>query len=481
MDPSGAGTCAQIARQDANRKTDDGNTIPSSYGSGGAKTFDPVDIEIAKQNTGWRKIVRNFTPSWFSVTMGTGIVSILLHNLPYNGAWLNYVSIIIFVLNIVLFCTFLGISLVRYILYPQIWSAMIRHPAQSLFLGTFPMGLATIINMIVFVCVPAWGGWVVYLAWALWWIDAVISVATCFYLPFVIMSLHKVELSTMTAAWLLPIVAPIVAAASGALLLLSVIPNPQHALYTILISYILFGTGFPLAMTILVIYFQRLTVYKIPPREVIVSVFLPLGPLGQGGFALMQLGKVSLTVFPQTNTLPAIPAPGPGPIFYTLGFLFALIMWGFGLLWLFFALASISRSRFPFNMGWWGFTFPLGVFTTSTVMIGAELPSRFFRVLGTIFSVLVTALWVMVAVGTVKRAFWGGLIFAPCLKDVEGRRGRRGYISRAGGKGGRREIRRVGMRMGMGLYRGEREFQVLFRVSEQMNLVFREPYNKVQL
>lgn len=29
------------------------------------------------------------------------------------------------------------------------------------------------------------------------------------------MSLHKVELSTMTAAWLLPIVAPIVAAASG--------------------------------------------------------------------------------------------------------------------------------------------------------------------------------------------------------------------------------------------------------------------------
>jgi hypothetical protein len=34
---------------------------------------------------------------------------------------------------------------------------MIRHPAQSLFIGTFPMGLATIINMIVFVCVPAWG------------------------------------------------------------------------------------------------------------------------------------------------------------------------------------------------------------------------------------------------------------------------------------------------------------------------------------
>ncbi|KAI9647378.1 Plasma membrane sulfite pump involved in sulfite metabolism [Ciborinia camelliae] len=303
MDPSGAGTCAQIFRQNVNGKKDDDddeniNHQPASDESSGAKGFVPVDVKISKEQRGWRKLIRNFTPS---------------------------------------------------------------------------------------------------------------------------MSLHKVELSTMTAAWLLPIVAPIVASASGGIVA-SVLPHPQHALWTILLSYILFGTGFPLAMTILVIYFQRLTVYKIPPREVIVSVFLPLGPLGQGGFALMQLGKVSLTLFPITHTLPSVGAAGasPGPILYTLGFILALVLWGFGLLWLFFALASISRSRFPFNMGWWGFTFPLGVFAVSTVTIGDELPSRFFRVLGTVFSICVTGLWVMVAVGTVKKAIWGGLIFAPCLKDVEG-------------------------------------------------------------
>jgi len=89
--------------------------------------------------------------------MGTGIVSILLHNLPYNGPWLYWISVIIFCLNVVLFITFLCISILRYTLYPQIWKAMIRHPAQSLFVGTFPMGLATIVNMVAFVCVPAWG------------------------------------------------------------------------------------------------------------------------------------------------------------------------------------------------------------------------------------------------------------------------------------------------------------------------------------
>lgn len=46
------------------------------------------------------------------------------------------------------------------------------------------MGLATIINMICFVCVPAWGQWAATLAWTLWWIDAVISLANNMYLPF---------------------------------------------------------------------------------------------------------------------------------------------------------------------------------------------------------------------------------------------------------------------------------------------------------
>ena len=104
--------------------------------------------------------------------MGTGIVSILLHNLPYNGAWLYWLSVVIFALNVLLFNLFLFISILRYIVYPEIWSAMIHHPTQSLFLGTFPMGLATIVNMVVFVCVPAWGPRAVYL---------VSAGSTCYY------------------------------------------------------------------------------------------------------------------------------------------------------------------------------------------------------------------------------------------------------------------------------------------------------------
>ena len=140
----------------------------------------------ARDERGIRRIIRNFTPSWFAVTMGTGIVSILLHNLPYNGDWLYWISVIFFALNVFLFVTFLVISIARYVLYPEIWAVMVRHPTQSLFLGTFPMGLATIVNMVVFVCVPAWGPRAIVLAWALWWIDAAIAVTVCFWMPFVL-------------------------------------------------------------------------------------------------------------------------------------------------------------------------------------------------------------------------------------------------------------------------------------------------------
>jgi tellurite resistance protein TehA-like permease len=51
-----------------------------------------------------------------------------------------------------------------------------------------------------------------------------------------------------------------------------------------------------------------------------------------------------------------------GEIFYVAGTLIALVMWGFGLIWLWFAIATLSQGPFPFNLGWWSFTFPLGQF-----------------------------------------------------------------------------------------------------------------------
>jgi len=76
---------------------------------------------------------------------------------------------------------------------------------------------------------------------------------------------HNHSIDKLTAVWLLPVVAPVVCAATGANLCAVMDPNSaaQHAV--LLTSYALWGIGIPFAMSILVLYIHRLTVYKVDP------------------------------------------------------------------------------------------------------------------------------------------------------------------------------------------------------------------------
>lgn len=96
----------------------------------------------------------------------------------------------------------------------------------------------------------------------------------------------EVLLSSASATWLLPIVSCVVTSASGSVVA-EVLPNPQYALGTIIASYVVWGIGVPMALMMTVIYLLRLMLYKLPPKAAIASTFLPIGPLGQGGYGLV--------------------------------------------------------------------------------------------------------------------------------------------------------------------------------------------------
>jgi tellurite resistance protein TehA-like permease len=124
----------------------------------------------------------------------------------------------------------------------------------------------------------------------LWWVALVLSCATAFTVPLAMQTISTHTSDSVTAAWLLPIVPPITIAASGASISnLLIDKNPEYALKIWIASYIMNGIGCLLASMVLVLYFQRLILHHIPGREVVVSTFLPLGPCGQGGYALLQL------------------------------------------------------------------------------------------------------------------------------------------------------------------------------------------------
>ena len=92
-------------------------------------------------------------------------------------------TFIFFFLNLALFVLFTICTIARYILFPEEWRIMIRQPAQSLYLGCFPMGATTLITISVVQIDLEYGfggkGFL-YALWALWWLDVAISFICAF-------------------------------------------------------------------------------------------------------------------------------------------------------------------------------------------------------------------------------------------------------------------------------------------------------------
>src|SRR6266480_2250606 len=156
-----------------------------NFVNGEAAPQEPYERKT-RYDVGWRRIVRNFSPAWFAVTMGTGICGVLLHAIPWQARWLEHMSIIFFVLNTTLFGIFTILTLLRYTIWPEIWTVMTLDPVDSLFLGTVPMGFATLIQLWVAICVPALGPWAATFAWVLWMVDAIVAAIIAISIPFLL-------------------------------------------------------------------------------------------------------------------------------------------------------------------------------------------------------------------------------------------------------------------------------------------------------
>ena len=71
MDPSATFANCQIQQREEHPFPHECQTNTSQY------AVQEIEKQIHERNQhGWRRVVLNFTPSWFSVNMGTGIVSI---------------------------------------------------------------------------------------------------------------------------------------------------------------------------------------------------------------------------------------------------------------------------------------------------------------------------------------------------------------------------------------------------------------------
>ncbi|KAJ2307585.1 Plasma membrane sulfite pump involved in sulfite metabolism [Coemansia sp. RSA 2706] len=354
-----------------------------------------------------RDAIRGFSPAWFTASMATGMTSMLLYGFPYKWKPLEYIGIGIALLNLVMFVFFMILFLWRLIQYRD-FGSLILHPQQSMALGAVPMALTTIITSLVTILTPYNPSWMPMLALVLWSIAITFSVLSFMVIPFLATSHQRHDFSKVNATLLLPIVPTVVAASAGAVL--ASVHTGTTAVAIILISYALLAMGVGLSMLFIASYIIRLVLFKLPPPEIIFTVFIPIGPMGQSSYAIQLLGVQALRVLP--DSLPQLQYLGH--VLHDIGFLFGLLMWAFAFWWVAHAIYSVVYTRIhgpvPFNLGWWAIIFPTGTFAASCAQLGVLTGFTFFRVLASLVTSCIVVIWIVVIFGTLCYAWTGELL-----------------------------------------------------------------------
>jgi C4-dicarboxylate transporter/malic acid transport protein len=362
-----------------------------------------------------REVIRQFTPNWFAATMGTGVLALALAQLPLAIPGLHAIAEGLWLFNILLFALFTAAYAARWILFFDEARRIFGHSTVSMFFGTIPMGLATIINGFLLFGLPRWGDGVIHLAEVLWWIDVAMSLACGVLIPYMMFTRQEHSIDQMTAVWLLPVVAAEVAAASGGLLAPH-LTDAHSQLVVLTTSYVLWAFSLPVAFSILTILLLRMALHKLPHENMAASSWLALGPIGTGALGMLLLGGDAPAIF-AANGL-----PGMGEIASGLGLVAGITLWGFGLWWMLMALlitVRYLRDGIPFNLGWWGFTFPLGVYSLATLKLASTLNLTFFSVVGTVLVMLLAVMWLIVGKRTVQGAWRGELFVSPCIAGLK--------------------------------------------------------------
>ena len=249
-------------------------------------------------------------------------------------------------------------------------------------------------------------------------------------------------IARMTAVWLLPVVTLIVASSSGGLLA-NAIREHSHtlALVTTGFSFTMVIIGLTIALMMITIYLLRLIIHGPPDPALILSAFVTLGPLGQGGFSLLVNGQ-DLSILLPLHIGSNFPQSAlAGQMLFAGCFIGAYVLWSLGIAWIILACISIAhvfrRAKIPFSLAQWGLIFPNGVFALCSVQLAKVLDSGFFRAFGAAWSCkfesfrystntvlifplsgIVFTLWLVIFIRSIPSFIDGSMFKAPYVDDL---------------------------------------------------------------
>lgn len=347
--------------------------------------------------------VRHLGPNWYASVMGTAILATAGTALPLPLPGLRPAGAALWALSLALLSALLTARALHWRHHPDQARAHLLDAGMAPFYGCLAMALLAV-GAGAMTAGRAWTGTTVAVALdtVLFTAGTVIGLVAAVAVPYLMAVRHRVTAQQATPVWLLPLVAPMVSAATGPLLVPHLPPGqPRETL--LLACVAMFGLSLLAVLLVLPLLFARLIDGSLP-LALTPTLFLVLGPLGQSTTAV---GKFADTA--------------PGVVPYAAGFgvfavLYGVPVTGFALLWLCLATAHVVRARrhgLRFAMTWWAFTFPLGTCVTGAEALARHTGLVVFDALAVGLYALLLAGWLAAAGGTVRGLLSGELLRGP--------------------------------------------------------------------
>ncbi|MBL7260668.1 TDT family transporter [Paractinoplanes lichenicola] len=328
-----------------------------------------------------------FGPNWFASVMGTGIVATAAATLPVQVPGLHAFATVMWLLAVLLLVAVLTATARRGVSH-------LDDPVLMQFWGAPPMALMTV-GAGTLLLGP--GEFAVAADLVLWSAGTLLGLVVAVAVPFRMMTRPELAASPDAAfgGWLMPVVSPMVSAATGALL----VPHVGDGRDLLLACYAFAGISLFAAVIVITQIWARLVRHQVGAARMVPTLWIVLGPLGQSVTASHLLGRAAEGVLPDPYASGA----------QMLALLFGVPTLGFALFWAALAAAitiRTVRAGLPFSLTWWSFTFPVGTVVTATGGLAARTGSPVLTVLAvTFFTVLVTA-WTIVATRTLRSNLW---------------------------------------------------------------------------
>ncbi|HEX3388780.1 MAG TPA: TDT family transporter [Streptosporangiaceae bacterium] len=345
-------------------------------------------------------------PNWFASVMGTGIVAVAGATLPVQWPGLREFATAVWVLAAGWLVVLAAAEIVHWARHRAAALGHARNPVMVQFYGAPPMALLTVGAGALLLGPAVIGAHAALVVDAvLWPLGTLGGLASSLAVPYLMFTRLRAAPDAAFGGWLMPVVPPMVSAATGALLIPH-LPAGQPRLSLLLACYAMFGISLVASVVVITQLWQRLVRHSIGPAAMVPTLWIVLGPLGQSITAAGLLGGAARLVLPYPY----------GPAFQAFGLVYGVPVWGFAALWAGLAAAitvRAARAHLPFSLTWWSFTFPVGTVVTGTTSLSQHTGDGLFRWAAAGLYLVLVAAWAVVSVRTAAATWRGSLLRAP--------------------------------------------------------------------